>query len=121
MNNTIKIILLFATIILAGCTDKITVTDFESCAAAGYPIMESYPRQCRANEITYIEDISDRIFECTTEQRNVDACIEIYQPVCGKVNVQCITTPCDPINQTYSNSCEACRNELVESYTLGEC
>jgi hypothetical protein len=25
----------------------LTVTDFESCAAAGYPILESYPRQCR--------------------------------------------------------------------------
>lgn len=23
------------------------VTNFEQCAAAGYPIMESYPRQCR--------------------------------------------------------------------------
>ncbi len=22
------------------------ITDFESCAKAGYPIMESYPRQC---------------------------------------------------------------------------
>lgn len=29
-------------------TDKNTISDFASCAAAGYPIMESYPRQCRA-------------------------------------------------------------------------
>ncbi|MEM4366749.1 MAG: hypothetical protein QW035_01300 [Candidatus Anstonellales archaeon] len=29
---------------------KENVSDFESCAAAGYPIMESYPRQCRASD-----------------------------------------------------------------------
>ncbi|MFH0928088.1 MAG: GerMN domain-containing protein [bacterium] len=38
-------------------SDKIT--DFASCAAAGYPIMESYPRQCRApSGVTYREDVS---------------------------------------------------------------
>lgn len=34
------------------------VTDFESCAAAGNPVMESYPRQCRANGQTFVEDVS---------------------------------------------------------------
>ncbi len=28
-------------------------------------------------------------------------------PVCGKINVQCITTPCDPVEETFSNLCEA--------------
>ena len=58
---------------------------------------------------------------CTSDSRIADACIQIYQPVCGKVNVQCITTPCDPILETFSNSCEACRNQLVKSYTEGAC
>ena len=58
---------------------------------------------------------------CLREQRNADACIEIYQPVCATVNVQCVTTPCDPVQETYANSCKACMNSLVSSYTEGEC
>ena len=61
------------------------------------------------------------VTDCLPEQRNVDACIEIYQPVCASVNVQCVTTPCDPVRETYSNSCKACMNSLVSSYTEGEC
>ncbi len=45
-----------------------TVTDFTSCAAVGYPIMESYPRQCRTpdgrtfvEQISISEPLSDRI------------------------------------------------------------
>lgn len=63
----------------------------------------------------------ENVFECAPEQRDADVCIEIYQPVCGLVNVQCITTPCPPIEQTFSNSCEACRNSLVDVYTDGAC
>lgn len=37
--------------------DRRYVTDFASCEAAGYPIMESDPRQCRTPEGTlYVED-----------------------------------------------------------------
>ncbi len=61
------------------------------------------------------------VMECLPEQRNVDACIEIYQPVCATVNVQCVTTPCDPAQETFANSCKACINSLVSSYTKGEC
>ena len=61
------------------------------------------------------------VIKCLPGQRKVDACIEIYQPVCGKVNVQCVTTPCPPVEETFSNSCNACRNPLVESYTKSAC
>lgn len=39
----------------------VEVNDFLSCAEAGYPIMESYPRQCRDESTgkTYVEDISE--------------------------------------------------------------
>ncbi len=33
------------------------VTDFDSCVAAGNPVMESYPRQCAAGGQTYVEVI----------------------------------------------------------------
>lgn len=34
-----------------------SITNFEECAEAGYPIMESYPRQCRANDQLFVEKI----------------------------------------------------------------
>lgn len=61
------------------------------------------------------------VTECLPEQRVVDACIEIYQPVCATVKVQCVTAPCDPMQETFANSCKACKNSLVSSYTKGEC
>ena len=32
-------------------------------------------------------------------------CTKEYMPVCGEIQIQCITTPCDPIQETYGNSC----------------
>jgi hypothetical protein len=63
----------------------------------------------------------NNVINCLSEQRNVDACIQIYQPVCAKVRVECVTTPCDPVFETFSNSCFACMNDRVISYTEGEC
>lgn len=97
------------------------ITNFEECAAAGNPIMESYPRQCRANSQTFVEQIVPQVTLCSEESRNADVCIQIYDPVCATVEIQCIKAPCNPVKQTFSNSCEACRNPLVRSYTPGEC
>lgn len=37
------------------------VISFETCAAAGYPVMESYPRQCRTPDgRTYAEEIAEQ-------------------------------------------------------------
>ena len=61
------------------------------------------------------------VTECLPAQRDVDACIEIYQPVCATVNVHCVTTPCDPGHETFANSCKACKDSLVGMYTKGAC
>jgi hypothetical protein len=57
---------------------------------------------------------------CSDESKMVDACIEIYQPVCGwsGPEIQCLKYPCASI---YSNSCFACMDENVEYYTEGDC
>lgn len=34
------------------------ITTFEECAAAGNPVMESYPRQCRAGGTTFVEAVA---------------------------------------------------------------
>ncbi len=59
--------------------------------------------------------------QCLPEQRNVDVCNEIYAPVCATVEIQCIKAPCEPIQETFPNSCHACKNSLVKSYVSGEC
>ena len=66
-------------------------------------------------------DISDedKVY-CTLESRIGDACITLYEPVCGYFNqeIKCVSSPCA---QTYSNSCFACLDEKVEFYVNGEC
>lgn len=57
--------------------------------------------------------------DCPTERPK--ACTKEYIPVCGQVQVQCITTPCVPVIQTFDNKCEACANSLTISYTEGAC
>ena len=53
--------LFVASFFLFGCAseNKITdnITNFEECVAAGNPVMESYPMQCRANGQTFVEEI----------------------------------------------------------------
>lgn len=38
-------------------TDNSNINSFEECITAGNPAMESYPRQCRANDKTFVEEI----------------------------------------------------------------
>jgi hypothetical protein len=47
-------------------------------------------------------------------------CTQQYEPVCGKLNVACFTTPCEPEYQTYGNSCMAGAAGATE-ITPGEC
>jgi hypothetical protein len=43
----------------AGCWSATAkITTFEECVAAGNPVMESYPRQCRAEGKTFVEVIA---------------------------------------------------------------
>ena len=58
---------------------------------------------------------------CTDDQRLVDVCTEQVDPVCASYQVQCITTPCNPVPKTFPNSCFACQNKNTISYTKGEC
>ncbi|MEX0931192.1 MAG: hypothetical protein WDZ88_00415 [Candidatus Paceibacterota bacterium] len=109
--------------------DASSVTSFEECVEAGNPVMESYPRQCRHEGVTFVEKLTnDDLFPpdnatavtCTPEQRD-RVCTREYNPVCGLTQVECITEPCDPVPQTYGNACDACSNARVVSYVAGEC
>jgi hypothetical protein len=67
------------------------------------------------------ETATPKAVVCTPEQKQAEACIEIYQPVCASVQIQCITTPCEPIQKTFGNSCDACSQHSVTEYTEGAC
>lgn len=99
-----------------------TVTSFSECVAAGNAVMESYPRQCGADGNLFVEEIvMPGSIACTEEMRKGQICTKILKPVCALVHVQCVTTPCDPIPETFSNACTACHNNLVSAYTEGTC
>lgn len=50
----------FAFFLLTACSTQNTtqVTTFEECVAAGNPIMESQPRQCKDGDQTFVEEVS---------------------------------------------------------------
>ncbi|MBU2213650.1 Gmad2 immunoglobulin-like domain-containing protein [Patescibacteria group bacterium] len=59
-----KFPLLLITLILAACTpsERTTIENFDDCVAAGNPIMESYPQQCRTKDgRLFREDIGDEM------------------------------------------------------------
>ncbi len=63
----------FFTIILSGCSFGVQdlpvdgnennpkVEDFNDCVSTGNPVMESYPRQCRYGDQTFVEDIGNEM------------------------------------------------------------
>ncbi|MFA6131232.1 MAG: Gmad2 immunoglobulin-like domain-containing protein [Patescibacteria group bacterium] len=60
----------------------VTVTNFEECAATGSAIMESYPRQCSYNGVTYAEDIGNALEqEDTIRVSNISPNQVITSPV----------------------------------------
>jgi len=102
---------------------KIEVYNFATCVEAGNAVMESYPRQCQHEGITYVEVVTPPTVDmhvCTDAERGTAACIQIYQPVCGwfSPEINCIKYPCA---STYSNSCVACKEKTVAYWTEGEC
>lgn len=48
-------------------------------------------------------------------------CTSEYAPVCWEVQIQCIKSPCNPIKQTFSNSCEMSKNHLTKFLYNWEC
>lgn len=114
-------IFLLAPFLLAACTtvlapgpDQDRVTSFEECVAAGNPVMESYPRQCRHGDRTFTEVIDEPV------DGDEKPCTREYKPVCGELEVQCIKAPCPPVKTTYSNRCMA-ENADAKNIVEGEC
>lgn len=68
MKKTITIIAVVILVIGFGVTWKLTsnkvsviVTNFEECVAIGSPVMESFPRQCRYGNETFVENVGNEL------------------------------------------------------------
>lgn len=94
-NKTLTIIFVVLALVLAVFLFKnnsnkssMAVTDFASCAAAGNPVMESYPRQCRSKEGTlyteYVGNVSDKEDMITLENPRPNAIITSGVDVSGQ-------------------------------------
>ncbi len=58
----LSVFLFFVGVVVALLTKNnqvINVTSFEECVEAGFPVMESHPRQCRANGELFVEEIPE--------------------------------------------------------------
>jgi len=56
-----KILIILSVLALLIACAPMKITNFKECAAAGNPIMESYPRQCRADGKTFVEVIEEPV------------------------------------------------------------
>ena|SRR3990170_868408 len=93
----ILVALIFGTIGLVGgyylgytkSSDLVNIESFEECAAAGYPIMESYPERCiTPDKRIFVRDIGDQI-ACT-----MDAKICPDGSSVGRIAPNCEFAPC---------------------------
>ncbi|KKU11794.1 MAG: hypothetical protein UX16_C0004G0026 [Parcubacteria group bacterium GW2011_GWB1_45_7] len=59
--TAIAVVLIIAWVVYSAekADDEIIVTSFEECVDAGNPVMESYPRQCRAGDRTFVENVGN--------------------------------------------------------------
>jgi len=70
------------------CPEKLLITSFDDCEKAGYPIMESYPRQCRTDDGDHfteiIDDIqdSDTLFSTLFVDSNLAECVGVAVQQC---------------------------------------
>ena len=51
----------------------------------------------------------------------IKPCTREYVPVCGEIQIECVTTPCEPIKKTFSNACVLGNNKHARLLYKGAC
>jgi len=75
-NNVVFLVSIISlAFLISGCESSmmVQVHDFDSCVMKGNPVLESYPRQCQDNGVTYVEDIATYDFSSYCADQNVKA------------------------------------------------
>ncbi|PLW79391.1 hypothetical protein C0585_08175 [Candidatus Woesearchaeota archaeon] len=82
---------------------EVEVIDFDSCVAAGNPIMESYPEQCSDGTNTYTNELSNKeLCENLNGGTFIDSANE-----CEGITKDL----CEAVNGNYNECASACRND----------
>ena len=59
--------------------------------------------------------------QTTNNTTTMRPCTKEYVPVCAEVAIECITTPCEPIQQTFPNACVLSNNKKATLLYKGAC
>jgi len=63
----------------------------------------------------------ERTSSQTSNTHTMRPCTKEYIPVCAEVAIECITTPCEPIKQTFPNACVLSNNKKAKFLYKGIC
>jgi len=140
MNKTLLIIILLVVIAGVGCLSTsrppdVVVTNFEECATAGNPVMESYPRQCRHDGVTFVEELDESVTETHTSVDDAppgsihnlpvpDAVAAVRAKIASDLGIrEGIVIIMTAYERTWTNGCldlqepgEMCTEALVQGY-----
>jgi hypothetical protein len=106
-----KIFILLLLVLFAGCS-KIEITNFDECVAAGYPVMESYPRQCSDGENTFTEKLDMQAL-CVKENGRW---INDYNE-CEGISKD----SCESLGGSFNECGSACRHNPEDSFCTMQC
>ncbi len=82
---TIIIIAILVGVLVLNKKPKMVILNFQDCADAGYPVMESYPRQCRTPDgLTFAEEIVPPITYTNTSKEYIQVDLPFPGAVTGK-------------------------------------
>ncbi len=65
-NNSLFVVVLFVVLGCGDSSDVVDVNNFDECAAAGNPIMESYPEQCIHEGEVFVKDAIEQTGEMSS-------------------------------------------------------
>lgn len=93
-------------VFVSGCAQKQEINSFEECVAAGYPIAESYPRQCMTPDKTFVEELSkEESLRMSCETAGGAWIEEVTE--CENIN----ESTCTELGGTFDECTSACRND----------
>lgn len=98
------------------CSKNLTnvqINDFDSCVAAGNPVMESYPMQCSHNGKTYVQKIDDKEQMCIFNNGNW---INSAQECEGISKDDCVE-----MGGKFNECASACRNDPKAEICTMQC
>ncbi|MBU0706586.1 hypothetical protein KJ657_02610 [Patescibacteria group bacterium] len=127
-----RVLLLLPILVLSACQPilkQVTppVTNFEECIAAGNPVMESYPRQCRHGDQTFTEeiDVTPPVPTIPTDEGpdlkgNCESAEGTWLPDSSECEY-ISKDKCEELGGTFNECASACRNDPEAEICTMQC